>query len=349
MALKMFMASSIQIVPILIALVTSAIATELSIRFSRTHHLFDEPNGRSSHTSPTPRLGGIGIALGVLAGAITYHATIAIALQSTLLITMAMFGVVGLVDDLRSLQPKSKYLGQLAATTFFIVFSTRSSHLPWFSIPLILFWVTGFTNAFNFMDGINGLCGGTGILYSVFLSLIAIRQQDTASAGTGFLLAAACAGFLPHNFPRARTFMGDTGSMLIGAGLSVLSVRLVCQGKGSAAVSLLLVFAAFLYDTSFTIFRRIRRGENILQAHRTHLYQRLVRAGRSHADVSMLYFACHLGLGMLGLMSFGRSGLFVSGATLIGAGLLVLLTLHVYRFEKRAPALTEERSSAAHA
>ena len=334
------------IVGVLVALITSAIATEVTIRFSNAHKLLDRPNDRSSHTVPTPRLGGIGIAVGLWAGVAASSAINLSASSLPLLITATMFAIVGFVDDVLSLKPLLKYAGQLVATVFFVVLSTRNSgQLPWIGITLILFWVTGFTNAFNFMDGINGLCGGTGILYSVFLALIAVRLHDTTVTTMSFLLAAACTGFLLFNFPHARSFMGDTGSMLIGSGLAVLSVRLIGAGGPRVAFSVLLVLSAFLFDTSFTIIRRIRCGENILQAHRTHLYQRLVRGGKSHVEVASLYFAYHLALGALGVLSVGRSNQLLISSAFIAASLLVALILYVHRLENHVQTVPDLHTS----
>jgi UDP-GlcNAc:undecaprenyl-phosphate GlcNAc-1-phosphate transferase len=339
-----------QILVFPIALIASAVATEVTVRFSRAHHLLDQPNNRSSHTVPTPRLGGIGIAIGFLVGVALCGRSLERASVANVLITIGIYGGVGFVDDLWSLSPKAKYVGQLAATATFVALSTRSPwHLPYICIPVALLWVTGFTNAFNFMDGINGLCGGTGILYSIFLSLVAMRLHDETSATLGFILAAACAGFLPHNFPHARTFMGDTGSMVIGAGLAVLSVRLVLEGGITAAAAVLLIVAAFLYDTTFTILRRLRYRQNILTPHRSHLYQRLVRAGKSHVEVSTLYFACHFGLGALSVLGVHRSNLFLTVSCLISGLMLALLTFYVHYLENCRPVLHREASETVHA
>jgi UDP-N-acetylmuramyl pentapeptide phosphotransferase/UDP-N-acetylglucosamine-1-phosphate transferase len=167
-------------------------------------------------------------------------------------------------------------------------------HLGWAAVPLTLLWLTGFPNYFNFMDGINGMAGGTGAVYGGFLAAIAAMEGKPELAILGLLLAGSALGFLFHNFPTARTFMGDTGSLFLGLGVAMLAVMI----KGDPMVPLILC-SVFLYDCTTTIARRLKRGENIFRAHRSHHYQRLVQSGWSHARVSGLYFAMHFVAGGL--------------------------------------------------
>jgi UDP-N-acetylmuramyl pentapeptide phosphotransferase/UDP-N-acetylglucosamine-1-phosphate transferase len=320
---------------ILIALISSLAATEATIRVSRWRGILDRPNHRSSHVAPVPRLGGIGIAFGFWSAVVAYWALSGILPSSGVLVAITWCGLMGLLDDLWSLKPLHKYLGQLAGTMLFIctTFQPGSATGWWWAIPVIIFWITGFTNVVNFMDGINGLCAGTGIVYSCAVALIAWQLRDMSTALVAVLLAAACAGFLPHNFPRARTFMGDSGSLFIGSGLALLSVQVVRIGGVRVALALLAAFSAFLWDSTFTLVLRFRRGENIFQAHRSHLYQRLVQAGWSHAAVSGLYFVFHLIGAALGIVSLRLGGGLFGLTVAVPLFLLAGLTLYVYRLE----------------
>jgi UDP-N-acetylmuramyl pentapeptide phosphotransferase/UDP-N-acetylglucosamine-1-phosphate transferase len=149
-------------------------------------------------------------------------------------------------------------------------------------------WVVGLTNAYNFMDGIDGISGAQAIVAGVAFALAAAKGGLTGTAVCAIAIAAANAGFLIHNWSPARVFMGDVGSAFLGFSFAVMALEIAAWSP-SAAFAAALSLWPFILDTSLTFLRRAFRGENVFQSHRSHLYQRLVIAGWSHARVTVLY------------------------------------------------------------
>jgi UDP-N-acetylmuramyl pentapeptide phosphotransferase/UDP-N-acetylglucosamine-1-phosphate transferase len=276
--------------------------------WAERRQMLDIPNERSSHTVPTPRGGGLAIAATVLFG-LPVSALMVGSFSSRALFTYLVAGVliagVGWIDDRRSLSAGFRLGVQIGAAVIAVAglgYFTGlrlpfgvSLHLGWLGLPLTLIWIMGLTNAYNFMDGIDGLAGGQAVVAGAFWVVVGWRDHLALVAGVGLLTAAASLGFLAHNWPPARIFMGDVGSGFLGCTFALLPVLASPSDPRLPLVGALLVWP-FIFDTAFTMLRRLRRRENLLQAHRSHLYQRLVLAGRSHVSVTSLY----LGLALLG-------------------------------------------------
>lgn len=278
----------------------AASVTWSSIRYAHRHRLIDQPGRRRSHDQPTPRGGGIGIVIATLAaiflstwllpngGVFQFSLT-----QGTAIVLVA---AVGWVDDHRSLSARSRLLVQVAAVVvllspFVSYFASPASDLPALEIVLLtgiiacgLLWSI---NLHNFMDGIDGLLACQVIF--VFLCL-ATLPAGRPHAWQLMLLAAAVAGFLPFNFPRARIFMGDVGSgalgLLIGVIVLVSWPPLLLAGA--------IACSGFVTDATCTLLSRMLRGRRWYSAHREHLYQWLARSGFSHAGVVALYMGWNL-------------------------------------------------------
>lgn len=266
-----------------------------AMRRYATQHLLDIPNARSSHVHPTPRGGGLPLALIVLAGLLPLageRAWLACWLAAALVATVSW------IDDMRSLSYRVRLVAHAAAAGLVLVGAgawpavdlpwLARFHPSWAGFAIIFLWLIGLTNAYNFMDGIDGLAGSQAIVAGVGWLILGNLAGQPALASAGLLLACASGGFLLHNWPPARIFMGDVGSAFLGFLLAALTVLAAHQDPRLAVAGVLLVWP-FLFDTFFTFFRRLRRGENVFAAHRSHLYQRLVIAGRSHRFVTVLY------------------------------------------------------------
>lgn len=330
------------------------VATKLVITVSLRRRILDVPNSRSSHSSPIPRLGGIGIILGfyVPLGVLylARHGTSGGCLLSSptllvLIIAGPGIAAAGLYDDLYRLTPAVKFVFQFLLALVVVGAGIRfgATALPLMhpfaqgllAVPLTILWMVGFSNLYNFMDGIDGMAGVTGAIYSVLLVLFALRLGAPTLAVVGAPLAGSCLGFLFHNFPGARTFMGDVGSLFLGMIFAVLMVQLSHLSQNPASlVNVLLVCSVYLYDGSFTLVRRMARRENIFQAHRSHLYQRLVQSGWTHKRVTLLYLLLHAVMGSLALM-YLRAGE-TARLSILGAAALVLIafTASVYWRER---------------
>jgi len=298
---------------LIVVLAVSAVVTYAGVGYMRrwaAQRMLDIPNERSSHTQPTPRGGGLLIVLVTLVGLWLAAPFLGIGVLTPALaafsLAAALIAWVSWRDDLRPLPNRVRFGAHAAGALMVILFVGywRSVELPllptfplgWLGVPLTFLWLAGLTNAYNFMDGIDGLAGGQAVVGGLgWLALGQLVGLPLVSL-MGVLVAGSSLGFLGHNWPPARIFMGDVGSAFLGFTLATLAVLggLVDARLPFAGVLLLWPFA---FDTIFTILRRLRRGENIFAAHRSHLYQRLVIAGWRHRTVTLLY----LGLALLGV------------------------------------------------
>jgi len=306
-------------------------------RWTERRRLYDRPSERSSHTKPTPRLGGIGIVVGVIAGLIPIVRCGAIT-ESKPLVALAaalLIAAISLADDLRSLSAAARFPVHLAAAIL-VVATVGYWHtvaigsflidLGIFAVPFTCFWLVGVTNVYNFMDGIDGIAGVQAIVAGTGWVIIGSRFHLPVIWILGGLITAATAGFLIENWPPARIFMGDVGSAFLGFLLAVIPL-LSSAERASLFVPAALMLWPFLFDSSFTLLRRLRRHENIFAAHRSHLYQRLILSGRSHRFVTLLYAA----LALLGMAAATTGGLGATSTVALAAVALWLFVVHEER------------------
>jgi UDP-N-acetylmuramyl pentapeptide phosphotransferase/UDP-N-acetylglucosamine-1-phosphate transferase len=312
--------------PVVTALGLSAVLVPALERWARRRGVLDRPNARSSHSTPTPRLGGVGIVAALAGGLIVVHHGLhpipdAVALLAGALVLAAM----SLMDDLRSLSPMVRLAGQTAVAIWLVSMTHLADGVPgWVPgaiVPAIIaiVWVLGLVNAYNFMDGIDGLAGGQALVAGLGWAAIGALVRDPLVVATGLVLAGAVVPFLWLNWHPARIFMGDAGSAVLGLSFALVPLVAGQRHPHMLVIGSLLVWP-FIFDTAFTLVRRLRRGENIVQAHRTHLYQRLVAAGLSHAQVTLVYLGL-AGAGVPGAALLALGHLQVAG----GSGLLVVV------------------------
>ena len=290
------------------AFAVTAMACPLVLRAIR-HRVLDEPNARSLHHTSTPRGGGLAIAAGALAG-------IAVASElppwrAPLLAAAIGFGILGLVDDLRRVPALTRLVAQLIVSALVLPALVQDLTGPviWkvsFSAGALL-WLVAYVNAFNFMDGINGISAVQALLAGVAWALIGQIEDVPVLVTAGLIIAGCAAAFAPFNVPRARMFLGDVGSYFIGGWLAVLVVVGLRSGLPPEAVVAPVAIA--LADTLSTIVRRLRRHETLHEAHSDHTYQRLVHAGWSHTTTSVYVGALVLAASALGAstVAFARS------------------------------------------
>jgi len=284
--------------------------TWLARHYAIRQSLIDQPGERRSHSVATPRGGGIAIVISLLVAAIAIGLR-----QPAQAPLMLAFGVgllmvagIGWVDDHRPLSPWIRLgVHVLASGLFALVVGDLYDSL-W--IGLAAFGGTlVLTNVWNFMDGINGLAASQALIAAVGLAWM-------AGGGWGLLglaLAAACAGFLPFNFPKARIFMGDVGSGAIGFALGALCVVAGARMDERFALVLLPV-SLFLVDSGLTLLRRLLRGERWWTPHTQHAYQAWSRAA-GHGRVTVAYAVVSLGVIMAGWGGMPRDAFFIAGTT----------------------------------
>lgn len=276
----------------LLSAVVTLVATDRAIAWARRRQLLDEINERSSHRVPTPRMGGVGIMAGVTAGTVGYclwQPGDAVPALWILAGAAGAFGL-GLWDDMRNPPAWQKFAAQIALAAVVAGFGIAPvAHLPQPAAALAAFaWMLLMMNVVNFMDGINGLAGR----FAQVCGFAYMAVGMTTGTGPLFIflsiqLIAVAAGFLYFNLPKARTFMGDSGSQQIGMYLALLSLLPASALESPFPIAftagLLLVPAIFVFDVLETVQRRARAGETIWKAHRTHLYQLyLIARGEAH-------------------------------------------------------------------
>ncbi|MEO8192562.1 MAG: glycosyltransferase family 4 protein [Gemmatimonadales bacterium] len=336
----------------LVFLVAAAILSWLlasRVRLYALDRLLDIPNERSSHSSPTPRGGGLAIAVTALGGIIIAAMlhwvdwNLAIALAGG----GAMIATVGWVDDHRSLSALARFAVQFisAGWAMFWVGGLPSLSVGSASVELgllgTMLGIVGIVwaiNLYNFVDGIDGLAAGEAISTGVIGGLILFAMGRTGLATVSLLIAAASAGFIPLNWAPAKLFMGDVGSGMLGYLFAVLAVA----SENAGAVPLLiwvLLLGAFVFDATVTLCRRIAHGERWYHAHHSHAYQRMVQAGRSHAQVSTTILIINLALAVLAIVAWLRPTFFLIA---IGAG-AVLLSIIYLSVERIRPMHAQSR------
>jgi UDP-GlcNAc:undecaprenyl-phosphate/decaprenyl-phosphate GlcNAc-1-phosphate transferase len=317
----------------------------LTIALLRRLAVIDVPGGRSSHSVPTPRGGGAPIAVGLLAAAgITRAASRDEVLA--FLAGVGFFGAVGLLDDLRGLPPLLRLGLQACGSAVVAAALVAGLNLP-FPVRIVaalalVIWLAGFVNAFNFMDGVNGISGAHALAGGMAYACLGEWRQDTLMIAGGLAIAVGACAFLPWNAVSARVFLGDVGSYALGAALAVLAACAIIHGIPVEAAA--GPVALYLADTTWTLQRRIRRGERWLESHRTHVYQRLCDAGLSHQEVTALTAGATAALCLLGTASLLGSTPDRITADLAGLALLV-----AYLGSPKALARTRKRYRGAHA
>lgn len=297
----------------------------------------DDPCGRSSHTRSTVRGGGVGLALAVgLALLALGSRTQGLPRGDIGLFAIAtvLIAAIGLWADYRDPPASYRLFLQLGAAGLVMGggMQLQMLRLPWghnvalywAAIPLTLFWITAVTNLSNFIDGADGLATSLSIVYSSGIAAAAFATGHPYEGIVALVVIAACLGFLWFNFPPARVFMGDVGSLTLGFVFAVLAIRLATLGEHPVPLTFFLIlYSSFLFDTTYTILWRVIRGEKFWQAHRTHLYERLLLVGWSHLRVTLFY----VGLSLVSLvLAFGYLHAGPVARTLIAGCQLLICT-----------------------
>ncbi len=296
------------------------LAEPLTIGLLRRWQVIDVPGRRSSHVVPTPRGGGLPIAVGLLVTAALLRDGASAAFAAA----VGLLGALGLADDLRNLSAGRRLVLQAAGSAVAAALLMVPMHLPLVAAAGLAIaaavWIIGFVNVFNFMDGVNGISAVHALIAGVAYACYGEWGQHPLLLGASLAVAVSALLFLPWNAGRARVFLGDVGSYTLGAALAVLAAWAVLRGVPAEAV--LGPLALYLADTGWTLQRRIRAGEPWLRSHRTHVYQQWCDAGWSHQEVTLLTGALTILLTLLGAVSLTGDLPFRAAADV--AGLLLL-------------------------
>ncbi|MFD1041880.1 glycosyl transferase [Pseudoxanthomonas kaohsiungensis] len=308
----------------------SAAGTWLALVYARRHKLIDQPGERRSHSVPTPRGGGIGIAFALLVGCAMAAATGMAGLVSLLGFATGLLLVAGIgwVDDHRPLGPVLRLLVQCLAGLV-LAWGLHGAEGRWGWVVLTALSVPVLVNVWNFMDGINGLASSQAVLAAAAVGWLVPPVAYPALA-----LAAATAAFVPFNFPKARIFLGDVGSGTLGyalAALLALAARDASAQKIPDALVLVLPLSAFLIDASLTLGARMLAGEVWWQPHTSHLYQCWVKAGRSHTFVTLVYAAFSVVAVILASYLSGVAPWFAGGGVALWLSIALLAWVRLRR------------------
>ncbi|HEX4984466.1 MAG TPA: glycosyltransferase family 4 protein [Burkholderiales bacterium] len=246
----------------------------------------DQPNERSLHAVPVPRTGGIAIVGGIVAATACSRAWPGPG--PALLLPAGLLALASYLDDRRALPAGARLLVHLIAAGLFLWLADVSDSL----VLLAALWlaIAWMTNLYNFMDGADGLAGGMAVIGFGACAAAAWQGGGPVLALLAASVACAAAGFLVFNFPPARIFMGDVGSIPLGFLAGAVGVAGWHGGLWPLWFPL-AVFAPFVADASVTLARRLARGERVWQAHRQHYYQRLILAGWSHRRTALAEYA----------------------------------------------------------
>ena len=293
--------------PLLTSFIVTYLVIPKIIHFSKVSRLFVFGGGRNSHEGGIPIFGGVAIFAGLLFSLIFWTKLEEI---QFILVSLIIVFFIGIIDDLLSLSPLKKLIGQLSSILVLIYLSDLkidSMHgmfnifnLPdWISILFTIFVVIVITNSYNLIDGIDGLAGGLGLISSLFFGIIFLFNEDYQYTIISFTLFGSLVAFLRYNFNPAKIFMGDTGSLVIGLILSILSIRLINNGINIPYIEhstdrgpfiAIVLLSVPLYDTFRVFFIRILSGYHPLHPDRNHIHHALLDLGFGHKKSTLILY-----------------------------------------------------------
>ena len=298
-------------VPFLIALIVAYVLTPGVKKLAIKVGAVDKPNARKVHTHAIPRLGGLAIYIGFMAAVLfcvpVRHELLGLLLGCTAIVAL------GIWDDICNIPAKVKLVGQIVAACIPIAFGIQIEWLtnPFgtlivlpelVAVPVTIFWIIGFTNTVNLIDGLDGLAAGVSFIASVSMFLLAYTMNQYLPAMIIVAMAGAALGFLQYNFNPAKIFMGDTGSMLLGYTMAVAAVLgLVKTAATIALVVPLIALGLPILDTLFAIIRRKMSGVPIFQPDKGHLHHRLLALGMSQKQAVLIMYFVSIVLGIVAL------------------------------------------------
>lgn len=308
------------IIAFVAALITVLTLTPLVIKFAIWFGAIDKPNERKVHEKIMPRLGGLAIFIGVIAGYIAgglYNEKI-----NTISVGAILIIIIGMLDDKYELSAKTKFAGQLIVAAMILASGLKIDFvaIPYFdrielglwSYPITIFWIVAITNAINLIDGLDGLSAGVSAIGIATIGIMALLAGKVLIFTLSLILLGSIIGFLFYNFHPAKIFMGDTGALFLGYAISILS--LLGLYKSVTLFTFLvpvIILGVPVFDTTFAIIRRIANNKPISAPDKSHLHHRLLALGLSHRKTVLAIYA----FGIL----FSASAVLLSRSTLWGS------------------------------
>lgn len=298
------------------ALIGAAILTPLARKLSWHLGFLDQPAARKVHAKVTPLLGGAALGGGMflalgLAAVVSDGGRLGPGTWLALLVALGL----GLWDDRRGLGPAPKIAGQLLTGLLLIVdgWSVPISGWAPLNALLTLFWVVALMNAVNFLDNMDGIASGIGAVAGIGFAALGMMNGRMSEAVLGLSLAGACSGFLFFNFSPASIFLGDAGSLLVGAALARLSLGAMDSGRGAPGILAALIVLAYpVFDISFVTCVRLLEGRKIYQGGRDHSSHRFDRLLKGHRRTALMVYALCAALAAAGWMAYQAGRVSVS-------------------------------------
>lgn len=310
--------------PLLVAASATPVAARLAHRFG----ILDHPKDGRFHSTATPYLGGIALAVGLMVAAV------AISRSSLELVAILVGGltlmVVGLIDDRRSVTPSVKIVVEIVAATALWLAGVKGGlfggGIPDYALTVL--WVLAITNSLNLIDNMDGLASGVTAIASLTYFVIAAGNGDYLVASFALALAGASCGFLRHNFPPARIFLGDAGSLMLGFLLAALALKLDLVGTSGFVRGLVpvLILGVPIFDTILVIVARIHGKRPISKGGTDHSSHRLTELGLSGRSVALATYAAQIVMSGLALVIIHASDT-VALVSLVGVALLAVILL----------------------
>ncbi|WP_019582569.1 MraY family glycosyltransferase [Pseudomonas mandelii] len=325
----------------------SFLLTAILRRYAISQSLMDVPNARSSHVVATPRGGGVAIVVAFVMSLGFLYVTGLIPAEFFFAIAGAggAIAMIGFMDDHGHIAARWRLLGHFAASTWLLFWigglpvveiGGRTFDLGWFGHVLAAFYLVWLLNLYNFMDGIDGIASVEAMCVCLGACLLYWVGGATDLVWAPLLLAMSVAGFLFWNFPPAKIFMGDAGSGFLGIVLGGLSIQ-AAWFSADLLWGWLILLGVFIVDATFTLFRRLLRGDKVYEAHRSHAYQFASRRFGSHLPVTMAVGAINL-LWLLPIaMGVTRFGLNSSLGLILAYAPLVVLAIKFRAGELEKP------------
>jgi UDP-GlcNAc:undecaprenyl-phosphate GlcNAc-1-phosphate transferase len=304
------------------ALIVSSITLPIALKVLSRRNLVDVATGRSLHSGATPRGAGMALVLGVAAALVVSGTSL-----WPLWFAPLGFAALGAWDDLQRRPAFLRLLIQIliAAISAVGVAAALGGGPTLAVFGTIL--IGAIVNSTNFMDGVNGITGLQAIVWGVAYAVMLTQMGQTAVLPLAIALAGVGAAFLPWNLPKARMFLGDSGSYLIGSMAGIMALTMLVAHEPLAALCPLATYGA---DTGATVLRRLGKRENITKAHRTHIFQQLVSMGWSHSRTAFVVTTFTALSAFLGILSIGK-GTFTQGLILLTVVLINVFYLQLPR------------------
>jgi len=327
------------------------------IRASEKFNLYDRMDGRKIHSGQVSRLGGLGIYAGFLTMSVLWFLAGDPKENSLLITAILIVLIVGLLDDIRELSPKYKFIGQLIASfliahagirldSFYGVFGIGEfSVVLQYFITMVV--ITGIMNALNLMDGIDGLAAGISFIGFCSMGVLMILIDNPTFALMCFTLAGSLLAFLRYNFHPARIFMGDTGSLLLGFMLAVIGVKLISSRAIMPEViypaEMTIVVSGILmvpvYDTFRVMATRLLKGRSPFSPDMTHMHHLLIQTGYNHRLASIILYFASIAVIITSIFLTDYS----PGFSILVMGLLVVLLTEIISIKRILAVLLNKR------